>query len=82
MLILALTFLLGGCAARKPARPAGGPVHHGEVVIPNDCIIDLKKTDETVCRGPDGTHIKCGPVTLTRKPGCELFDVSPKGEKK
>lgn len=64
-------FLLGGCAARKP-------VTHGEVVIPNDCITDLKLTEKSRCHGPDGAHIKCEDVTITRQAGCERFEVSEK----
>ena len=57
--------LLAGCAARHiKAR--------GEVVIPIDCIIEIKATDKTVCHGPDGQHIKCENVALTRYGGCEV----------
>lgn len=73
-MIIALTLLLTGCAARrKPMR--------GEVVIPNRCIQKLEKTDDTICRGPDVQHFRCGPVVLTRDAYCEQFAVVQKEKK-
>ena len=65
-LIFALVFALTGCAAR-PAR--------GRVVIPHDCLISVELNEKTECDGPDAKHVRCAPVTLTRKQGCEVFDV-------
>jgi hypothetical protein len=74
-ILLLLTLTLSGCAA----RPA--PKARGEVVIPNDCIIELKPSEKTLCHGPDGQRIKCENVTIVRKPGCEQFRVTKEGAK-
>ena len=66
--VLSLALLCSGCASHK--RPV-----HGEVVIPNSCIEKLEPTEKTYCHGPDGQHIKCDGVTLTRQAGCERYEV-------
>jgi hypothetical protein len=70
-MILALALSLCGCAMRHVQM-------RGEVVIPNDCIEKLEVTEKTYCHGPDGKHIKCDDVTITRQAGCEQFSVAGK----
>jgi hypothetical protein len=66
MWAICLALISSGCAVRHV---------RGEVVIPNGCITEMHATENTLCHGPDGIHIKCENVSLTRKAGCERFAV-------
>lgn len=69
--VVLLALLCSGCMKHVQVRP-------GEVVIPNECLISLKATDQTFCHGPDGSHVRCEHVEITRKVGCEKIVLNPK----
>lgn len=75
-LLFAAALLCSGCGVKHVQ------VRRGEVVIDNDCIQKLEKTDKTFCHGPDGAHVKCENVQLVRDYGCEKFQVNQKSKEK
>lgn len=60
--LIALTLLLSGCAARKPVA--------AEVVVTRECMDSVELTDKTECRGPSGETLHCKGLLLNKKVGC------------
>lgn len=72
VLVMILSALMGGCAARRPA--AASLV----ITVPRACLIDAQLTPKTECEGPDLEHLDCKGIKLTKKKGCELATVKLK----
>ncbi len=67
------SFLLFGCAEKKPIR--------AQVVMERACITKVEEGKETRCTGPDMQHLSCTGIVLTYHPGCEVLQIK-KQEKK
>jgi hypothetical protein len=69
------------CAIRRAPAPAMAAASSA-VVVPNQCIEEIRKGPHTYCRGESLERLSCYRMLLTRKKGCEQLEVTTKPEHK